>query len=92
MRTLVRSAALAVAVTPLLSGCFFVFIPGALIDKVAGAPAYCVAPGAKVGDTFTKDGDTYRITKVVGDSPYYCRNNPEWRRFGVDGEAVKPAA
>lgn len=85
-----RSLLLAAAVTPFLSGCFFVFIPGALIDKVAGAPKYCVQPSTKVGDNFTKDGDTYRVTEIVGDSQYYCRNNPEWRRLGVNAEVLRP--
>jgi len=76
------------AVLPNLGGCFFVFIPGSVIDKVAGAPRFCVSPGAKVGDTMTFNGAQYRITKLVGDSPYYCRNSPESQRFGVDAEPI----
>jgi hypothetical protein len=73
-----------------LSGCFFVFIPGSLIDKVAGAPQYCVGSNVRVGDTFRKDGDLYRVTQVVGDSQYYCRQQPEWRRMGVNAVAIAP--
>jgi len=79
---------LATAAAPMLSGCFFVFIPGALIDQVAGAPHYCVVDGSKVGDRFNINGTVYSVTKVVGPSPYYCREQPESRRIGVDAAPV----
>jgi len=89
----VLKALLPLALTPALSGCFAVFIPGSVIDAALGAPKYCVRPGAKLGDTFTSPtGETRRITRLTGDSPYFCRNNPEWRRFGVDGEVVAGGA
>jgi hypothetical protein len=83
MRLLACGAA--VAASSMLSGCFFVFIPGALIDKVAGRPSYCVSKVSQVGDIFTKDGQQYRITKIVGDSPHYCRDYPQWQ-LGVEAE------
>lgn len=86
-----RHLLLPIAIAPMLSGCFAFFIPGSLIDKMAGAPKYCVGASAQVGQTFTKDGDTYRITEVVGDSPYYCKDQPEWRRMGVNAVVLAPA-
>ncbi len=72
-----------------LSGCFFVFIPGSLIDKVAGNPVYCVRTGSKVGDQFTMpDGRRMEITRDAGESPYVCRNAPEGQRLGVDAKPV----
>lgn len=74
-------------VTP-LSGCFFVFIPPGLIDKVAGNPAYCVRSSAKVGETFEMAGNRYEITRVAGESPYICRNQPEGMKMGVDAKII----
>lgn len=82
-----RALLIALACAP-LSGCFFFFIPGTLIDKIAGNPAYCVAPGAKVGDKFQMNGIVYEVTAIAGDSQYVCRNQPEGRRFGVDAKPV----
>lgn len=83
-----KSIILSLLLTPMLSGCFFVFIPGALIDKVAGRPAYCVASGAKIGDRFTINSTVYEVIDVKGESPHYCRDQPEGRRFGVDAKPM----
>lgn len=88
MRSLVASLAAA----PLLSGCFFVFIPGALIDQVAGNPAYCVGARAKVGDKFRVGENIYEITRLAGESPYVCRNQPEHQRMGADARIVVAGA
>lgn len=87
MRNAARLVALAAATQ--LAGCWAVFIPGSLIDKAVGAPAYCARPTVRVGDMLTTpDGVTRRVTRVVGDSPFYCRNQPEGRRTGIDAERV----
>lgn len=84
-----RALLLAAAVAPMLSGCFFVFIPGSLIDAAVGAPKYCVPSHLVVGNTFTFNGSVYRVTKLKGDSPYYCRDNPTGK-LGVDADLVGP--
>ena len=77
------------AALPTLGGCFFVFIPGSVIDKVAGAPQYCVATAqGQVGSIISVSGDYYKVTRVAGESPHYCRNSPEGKRMGVDAVPI----
>jgi hypothetical protein len=71
-----------------LSGCFAFFIPGSVIDKVVGNPAYCVASGSVVGGRFTMNGREWEITRVAGESPYVCRNMPAGMQLGVDAKPV----
>lgn len=76
-----RCLALPVLVAPMLSGCFFVFIPGALIQKVSdgitGAEGeHCIGRNAKVGDLLkSDDGKIFKVLSVSGTSTR-C-NNPE---------------
>lgn len=56
-----------------LSGCFFVFIPGALInaaaDKVTGSEgAHCVGPAARVGDRINVSEGTGTVQSLSGTS------------------------
>lgn len=83
-----KALILAVLLSPALSGCFAVLIPGSVIDAAAGAPKYCVARGRQVGDRFTLNGAVYEITALKGESPYYCRNSPEGRHMGADAKVV----
>ena len=91
MRTLTHPRAArfvaAGAILANMSGCFAVFIPGSLIDAAVGAPRYCVVPtNPRIGDTFTVGPDTYRVTRLAGESLYYCRNSSG--KTGVDADIV----
>lgn len=83
-----RLLPLALASPLALSGCFFVFIPGSVIDAAVGAPKYCVASSATVGYRFNLNGNMYEVTQLKGESPYYCRDQPEGRRMGADAKIV----
>ena len=87
MRRVVRGL-IALTLGSQLSGCFFVFIPGSVIDAAVGAPKYCVGSAAKVGEKFAFNGATYEITELKGESPYYCREQPEGRRMGANAKVV----
>lgn len=68
MRTLI-----ALAMLLPLSGCWFVFIPGTLIqaaaDGITGAEGeHCVSRAAKVGDRITVPGGTGEIKSLSGES------------------------
>lgn len=69
----VRTILAALAATQ-LSGCFFVFIPGSLIqkasDSITGAEGdHCVHSGAKVGDKLTApDGRVGEVKSLSGTS------------------------
>jgi hypothetical protein len=57
----------------LLQGCFFVWIPGSVVNAVAdglsGAEgAHCVSSTAKVGDQITVNGTTWRVVSLSGTS------------------------
>lgn len=99
----IRTVRVAVAATLLpisLSGCFFVFIPGSLIQKVSdgitGAEGeHCVGRGAKVGDRITlPDGRTGVVQSLSGTSTR-CGNEsmPIRAALAVGGESApaKPA-
>lgn len=90
MRRSLAISAAALLVAP-LSGCFFIFIPGSVIDKVVGAPKWCVSTIVKVGDRITLNGAPATITKIHGPSDYYCRNSPPDRQIGADAEWVAQA-
>lgn len=72
MRRLIALAV--VAATTQLAGCFFVFIPGSLIQKVSdgftGAEGeHCVSSVAKIGDRIrTPSGATYTVRSLSGTS------------------------
>lgn len=59
---------------PLLSGCFFVFIPGALVQKASdgltGAEGeHCVSEAVKVGDKLTTpNGQVGTVASLSGTS------------------------
>lgn len=63
----------------LLQGCWFVFIPGSLIDAAAdgisGAEGHhCVSAGAAVGDHIRlTDGTPWRVESLSGTS-YRCKH------------------
>jgi hypothetical protein len=71
-----QSARLAVvlAASSLLSGCWFVFIPGSLINRAADAVTgaegeHCVGRGTQVGDTITIPGSgAARVLSLSGES------------------------
>lgn len=56
-----------------LQGCFFVFIPGSVMnaaaDKITGAEGdHCVASSAKVGDRITINGQSFTVKSLSGTS------------------------
>lgn len=68
-----------------LSGCFFVFIPPGLINKMAGAPTHCAAVRLKQGDTFlTTNGQRWQVTRP-NETAGFCPAG----QYGVDAEEVK---
>ena len=71
----------AMAVCTQLSGCWFVFIPGSLIQKVSdgitGAEGeHCVSRAAKVGDTINLPGGGRGIVKSLSGTSVRC-THPE---------------
>lgn len=70
---------LCIAPVLLLQGCWFVFIPGSLIeaaaDGITGAEGqHCVNSEAKVGDTIKlTDGTNWKVLSLSGTSNR-CRN------------------
>ena len=78
-----RARVLAVALLCLpLQGCFFLFIPGSLIDaatdKITGDFGdKCIPATAKVGDPFRGDaGQTVRVRRISGPSSRCKEPNP----------------
>lgn len=61
---------LVVALALSLQGCFFIWIPGSLIDSaVHGGTPYCVGEHTKVGDTISLiEGGSVVIKKLKGHS------------------------
>ena len=60
-----------------LSGCWFVFIPGSVIqavtDGITGAEgAHCVSAGARVGDTVSMPGGGRATVKSVSGTSVRC--------------------
>ena len=56
-----------------LQGCWFVYIPGSLIDKVTGnAGNLCVSETVKVGDRITMGNGTTRIIETISGVSYRC--------------------
>lgn len=56
-----------------LQGCWFVFIPGSVMnaagDAITGAEGkHCVATNAKVGDRITISGQNYTVKSLSGTS------------------------
>ena len=75
-----RLALAAIACTQ-LAGCFFVFIPGSLVQKTSDAftgakGEHCVNSGAKVGDTITLPGGKYGVVRSLSGTSSRC-GNPE---------------
>lgn len=62
-----------------LGGCFFVFIPGALMSKAADAVtgakgAHCVPAAAKVGDAIVLDGGQLMTVQSLSGPSSRCVN------------------
>ena len=62
-----------------LTGCFFVFIPGSLIQKVSdgmtGAEGeHCVSRAAKVGDRINLPGGKYATVQSLSGTSVRCTN------------------
>lgn len=74
MKARTLRVAVVVGLASQLGGCFFVFIPGSLIQKVSdgftGAEGeHCVSTVAKVGDKIrTPSGATYTVRSLSGTS------------------------
>lgn len=66
-------ALVAVILCSQLSGCFFVFIPGALIDKMSGSEGeHCVGAASKVGDRISIPGSGVGTIESVSGSSMRC--------------------
>ena len=78
-----------IAITTQLSGCFFVFIPGELIQRVSdgftGAEGeHCVSRAAKVGDIIrSRSGGSYIVRSLSG-ATERCRNPETPIRAALD--------
>ncbi len=62
-----------------LSGCFFVFIPGSVVESVSdsftGAQGeHCITEAAKAGDTVRLVSGEYATIKSVSGHSFRCRN------------------
>ena len=61
-----------------LQGCFFVFIPGSLIQKTSDAMTgaegdHCVREGTRVGDTITLTNGTSGVVRSLSGTSVRCR-------------------
>lgn len=82
MKTRLITLAAAVALTTQLSGCWFVFIPGALMsraaDAVTGATGeHCVGEAAKVGGRIALPGGGTATIKSLSGTSSRC-TDPRW--------------
>ena len=78
LRTTVKAVSV-FAVTAQISGCFFVFIPGSLIQKVSdgvtGAEGeHCVSRLAKVGDRISLPGGRAATVQSLSGTSVRCTN------------------
>lgn len=59
-----------------LQGCWFVYIPGSLIDRVTGnAGNLCVAETVRVGDRVTMGNGTTRVIEAISGVSYRCKSD-----------------
>lgn len=70
-------AAALVGLTPLLSGCWFIFIPGSVIsavsDSITGAKGEnCVSNQAKVGDRIRMPNGAVGVVKSLSGTSVRC--------------------
>ncbi len=67
---------LVAALCTFLSGCWFVYIPGSVMETLTGGGGnVCVADGAKVGDKIRMPGGgTGTLTDVHGGQSPRCRD------------------
>ena len=85
------------AITPLLGGCWFVFIPGSMIsaigDSISGLEGrHCVGRAAEVGSQIKMaDGRMGTVKKLEGESSR-CTNEAWPIRAVVAFDAPKPVA
>lgn len=96
MKNLCRAAFVGAAAS-LLQGCWFIFIPGPVIDAAADVVTgdegdHCVSSASQVGDSIQlPDGQTYIVQSISGRSWRRCKNKLHpVRAFLVPPNLYKP--